>query len=419
MKNIRIKIKPLLVKIQFQKVFVYSLGQFFNLVAPLVVVPYIVKTCGEENFGKTAIGMAMAFFIIVFTDFGSDILGVKQVSVNRHNVSDLSRTISLNFFLRFCMMVVFIIGFIILTLCVPYLREEKHLFLLSLTIVIGQFLNPGWILQGLEDFKLLSVFSVFSKLIYALFVFLLLKKESDYIFVNFAFGMGIIISGVVVLLYLKYLYKIKFVRVSLKEVTIYFRGNYSFVVSQIFTWLQLYFPVILIGLIGGDLLAGQFRVVDQILSIFKSFIIISFNFIFPKVCYEIGQGNRQLWSWKTYNFGVLFLIITLSIITYIFSFQLMDYYNTTNRYFLNNLMKVSLIYPIVFCITFAFKQLLLAIGENKSYSRITILMSIFTILGIIITFKWFGLFGVFYTLIFAELITGILFFLFLKRNRIF
>ena len=64
---------------------VYVFGQLFNLVTPLLVVPYIVFVCGEANFGKSAIGMAIVFFLIVFVDYGSDIIGVKEVSIQRHS----------------------------------------------------------------------------------------------------------------------------------------------------------------------------------------------------------------------------------------------------------------------------------------------------------------------------------------------
>lgn len=413
------KFQSLLFNLQLQKLFVYGFGQLINLAIPLLVVPYIVKISGEENFGKTAIGMSIAFFLIVFTDFGSDILGVRQVSVSRNNPEELNRTISLNYILKLSILVFFVLLFLVLASRVDYLKHEKNLFLLSLTIVIGQFLNPSWILQGLEDFGFFSFFSVLSKVLYAAFTFLLLKEEADYIFVNFSLGIGVVLSSIIALFYLKHRYKIQFVKISKNEIAAYFRANYSFVISQIFTWIQLYFPVILIGLIGGELLAGQFRVVDQILSIFKTFVIVSFNFVFPKVCYELGQKNRKLWSWKFYNLGIVSLVVFFSLITYVFSFQLMDFYNTTNRYFLNNLLRISLVYPIIFCIAFAFKQLLLAGGENKIYSRITVVMSIITILGIVFTFDKFGLFGVFYTLIFVELMTVMLFFLLVKRKKIF
>ena len=77
--------KKILFHQQFQKLGIYGFGQLFNLVTPLLVVPYIVSVCGEENFGKTAVGMAICFFLIVFIDFGSDINGVREVAVNRKN----------------------------------------------------------------------------------------------------------------------------------------------------------------------------------------------------------------------------------------------------------------------------------------------------------------------------------------------
>ena len=84
-------LKKILFHKQFQKLSVYGFGQLFNLVTPLLVVPYIVGVCGEENFGKTAVGMAIAFFLIVFIDFGSDIIGVRQVAVNRDNPEQLNK----------------------------------------------------------------------------------------------------------------------------------------------------------------------------------------------------------------------------------------------------------------------------------------------------------------------------------------
>ena len=84
-------LKKILLHQQFHKLSVYGFGQLFNLVTPLLVVPYIVSICGEENFGKTAVGMAIAFFLIVFVDFGSDIIGVREVSVNRDNPEVLNK----------------------------------------------------------------------------------------------------------------------------------------------------------------------------------------------------------------------------------------------------------------------------------------------------------------------------------------
>ena len=122
------KFKLLYSTMSLQKMFVYSFGQLFNLGIPLLIIPYVVKIFGEENFGKTAIGMSVAFFIIVFTDFGSDILGVRQVAINRNNISELNHTVSLNYILRLCILMIFLAVFTLLFLQVPYFRADKMLF---------------------------------------------------------------------------------------------------------------------------------------------------------------------------------------------------------------------------------------------------------------------------------------------------
>ena len=55
---------------QFQNLTIYGFGQVFNLITPLLVIPYIVLICGEEGYGKIGVGMALAFFIMVFILYG-------------------------------------------------------------------------------------------------------------------------------------------------------------------------------------------------------------------------------------------------------------------------------------------------------------------------------------------------------------
>ena len=133
---------------QFQKLSVYGFGQLFNLVTPLLVVPYIVSVCGEENFGKTAVGMAIAFFLIVFIDFGSDIIGVREVAVNRDNPEVLNKIFTTTYVVKgiILLLVLTVAGIIFHSF--PYFKSEKIMFTLGLSVLIGQFLNPTWFLRN-------------------------------------------------------------------------------------------------------------------------------------------------------------------------------------------------------------------------------------------------------------------------------
>ncbi|MBC8883671.1 oligosaccharide flippase family protein [Flavobacterium piscinae] len=69
----------------FQNFSIYGIGQFFNLLTPLIVAPYIISICGEEGFGKVGIGLSFVFILTVLVDFASGINGVKEISVHRNN----------------------------------------------------------------------------------------------------------------------------------------------------------------------------------------------------------------------------------------------------------------------------------------------------------------------------------------------
>ena len=69
--------------------FIYGLGQAINLVSPFLVMPFLIYTCGQENYGKIGVGFALALILNSIVDYGSYINGVKEISINRTDQSIL------------------------------------------------------------------------------------------------------------------------------------------------------------------------------------------------------------------------------------------------------------------------------------------------------------------------------------------
>ena len=224
---------------QFHKLSVYGFGQLFNLVTPLIVVPYIVNICGEEIFGKTAVGMAIAFFLIVFVDYGSDIVGVREISINRDNHVNTEKIFLTTYAVKFFILIAVLL---IATLCflyIPYFRKEKILFIFSLSVLIGQFINPTWFLQGVENVRWITLLNIISKIIYLAGIFLTIKTVDDYIYINLWWGLGMIIANLIVLIlvFKKHNFSLKII--PLVEIKKHLRNDFSMFSSQIFVSLQL------------------------------------------------------------------------------------------------------------------------------------------------------------------------------------
>ena len=402
---------------QFQKLSVYGFGQLFNLVTPLLVVPYIVSICGEENFGKTAVGMAICFFLIVFIDFGSDIIGVREVAVNREKHQELNKIFTTTYAVKAIILVAVLLITSILIVSIPFFKTEKTMFFLGFSVLVGQFINPTWFLQGIENVKWITVLNIISKSIYLIAIYTLIKQESDYVFVNLWWGIGMIIANLFVFALILNKYQFSFSNLNITEVRKHIRNDFSMFSSQIFVSLQMYAPVVLISYFGSNLMAGQYRIVEQIIVIFKTYIFLFFNYVFPKVCYLLEKDYKKgMRNWKIYN-GVNFVFVILGMtLFFVFSYEIVSYFNPTNRYVLSSLLEVAVFIPVLLAISIPLKQLVLGYNFKKFYVSLTSIMVVFNLLAIVLILPYYQVYGVFYSLIATDLII-IIFYLYRLKSK--
>ena len=403
---------------QNTNLFVYGLGQGFNLITPLLVVPYIVSICGIENYGKVSIGMAISFFLMVFIDYGSDIIGVKDIAVNRENKDALEKIFITTFTSKLILLVGVIGSTAVLFLYVPFFNTEKALFFLGLPILLGQCINPTWFLQGIENFKWITILTIISKLIYLIGIFFFIHQENDYIYINLWWGIGTVLANGFTTLYFINKKGFSFKKLQKQEVLALLRGNFSMFTSQIFVSLQMYAPIMLIGFFGNNLMAGQYKIVEQIIVVFKTYIYLFFNFVYPRVCYLLEKSTKEgLRFWKTYN-GINFVFIAVSmVVIYIFSTQAVAYFSKTDSVEISGLLDLAVLIPLFLAISIPLKQLILGLNQQRFYIQITTTMVVVNLVLMVVLLPHYKLYGVFITLILTEAATIAIYY-FNLRNKI-
>lgn len=402
---------------QFTNLIIYGFGQGFNLITPLLVVPYIVSICGEEGYGKIGVGMALAFFIMVFIDYGSEIVGVKDVAVNRDDNDKLESIFISTYTAKFLLLIVMLFFTSVLFYFIPYFSKEKMLFFLSLSMVVGQFINPTWFLQGVENFKWITILNILSKVIYLAGIFLFLKKPEDYILSNLIWGIGMIAANGVAWIYIVYKYSFSFSNLKKEEVGQIIKQNFSIFSSQIFVSLQMYSPIVLISFFGGNTLAGQFKIVDQIIVIFKTYLLLFFNFVYPRVCYLLDTSKKEaLRFWKTYNgLNALFILTSMLVVAF-FSVKIVTYFNPKGIMEISNLLKMAILIPILQSITIPLKQLVLGSNKQRQYVKTTMMITVVSLTVIVIVTPFYHVFGVLFALIITEILTTAIFYSIIKKD---
>lgn len=370
-----------------------------------------------EKFGIVSIGQSLAFILIVIVDYSSYIKGVKDISINRNNKGILQEILTTIFFSKFILLLLVIFICTLMIYFIPFFWDEKKVFFFSIAIVIGQFLNPTWFFQGLENFKWITLINIFSKVIYVLGVLIFVNSPGDYYLVNFFFGFGLGFSGLIALFSNRRIINFNCKDLNINNVIKYLKNDLSFCISQLFLATRNYSSVIIIGFISGDLNAGQFKVVEQIINFFRTYLQMFFKFSLSYVCFEVDKNIKQgIVLWKKYNLINLFVLTVMLMIVFLFSKDVLLFFKVKSDFNLMNLyLKTALFIPFLIGITLPLEQLLFSLDMNKEYVKTTLFISLFNTILLVIVLTFSNLFYVFLALIFVEICLLVLYWILLKN----
>ncbi|WP_396156327.1 oligosaccharide flippase family protein [Flavobacterium sp.] len=402
---------------KFKNFIIYSFGQAVNILSPLLITPYLIFVCGLDKLGIIAMGQSLAYILIVIVDYSSYVIGVKEISINRNDKQRLEELFKTIYFAKLFLLFSVLLLVLLLVCFIPFFNKNSSTILFSFLIILGQFVNPTWFLQGVENFKWITIINILSKVVYVVGVFIFVKSQSDFVYANFWLGFGAIISGLIGLIYIIREYKFKFNHISFIQVKELLINDFSFCVSQLFFAIRNYSTVLIIGFFAGDYIAGQFKVVEQITSLFRTYLQMFFKFSYSYVCFEVDKSiNKGLLLWKKFNSFNFILVFGLLLFTYLFSHSVLLFFKVDNTVFnrLETYLHIALLIPFFTAITLPLEQLIFSLNKNKIYIRLTIATTIFNIVGISFLMIFFGLLQVFFLLIITELFLITIYFSILK-----
>ena len=386
---------------------IYGIGQAVNIISPLLITPFLIYTCGLDKLGVIAIGQALAYILIVIVDYSSFIIGVKETTINRANYKVLENTFVTNYAVKTLLLIIVLLFLFFLILFVPYFNEIWLTILFSSTIIIGQFINPTWFLQGLENFKAITIINIFGKIIYFIGVFVFINSVDDYVYANLWLGFGTIIANSLGFFWVLKTNKFLFKNLKNQDVITLLKRDFTFCVSQLFFAFRNYSPVIIISFIGGNFIAGQFKVIEQILNFLRTYLQLFFKFSYSYVCFEINKNllkGKQLWT-KFNGLNYIFLVVVLFGV-YFFSTPVLEFFRV-EEILINKLEKylhIALFIPLLIGCTLPLEQLIFSLNKNKEYIRITVIITLFNTIGLAFVMKFYQLKEVFFMLIITELI---------------
>lgn len=398
---------------------VYGSGQIINLIAPLLIAPFIISKCGIENFGKVGVVTSVFLILSLFIDFGSTLIGVKEISINKDKKDYIRNYLNTVYSLK---IIIFLLILFIILITIFFLRNtiDYKLYLFSIPMLLAQVFNPLWIYQGEEDFKTSNIIIFISKGVYVVSVILLIKNKEDYIYIIPLLGLANF-----------FIYFIYFVKIhkhnnlllfsnSYENLKIESLNTYSILLSNIFISIYINAPIIIVKYILGDYAAGIYKIGDMLLTIYRSYLSVFFNVSFPKFCNFQTQNLKKGFSYlKSINIlNIVFLLIS-SVIIYFAAIIYISNFSIDNN--INNTILFCskfLFIPIVIALNIPFYQILIFNNQQKAILKIIFSSTIIMLLMCYFLTLKYNVLGTLVSIYISESLTTLLIIIYFYKKHL-
>lgn len=371
-----------------------------SLIIPIITLPYIIRVIGLENYGILAVATSLITYFITVTDYSFNITATRDVALHKKSFNQLcliySKVLTVKFFFA-------IISFLIILTVVnliPLLRENFSVFIVVSFQLLANVLFPQWYFQGIEKMKYIAIVKVFIQIIFAVSIFVLIKKESDFILYVMILSASQIFSGLLGQFLLVYKFKLKFNLISFKSFKKTLKSNFPIFVNQLFPTIYNNTSTFLLGFFVTNELVGIYAAIRKIIDIcsilLKTFSKVFFPFL-----------SRNHGAFKVYK-SLLLKTTLILIILILVSSNLIFWYLSIDweySFYILLILSLSLLGFSLYDI-YGLNYLIIK-HHDKLVMRNTIYMSLISFVLAFPLISYLGIFGGAITLLLARSLMGL------------
>lgn len=225
-------------------------------------------------------------YFVILTDYGFNLSATRSVSVNREDSAKISEIVCSVLIIK---TIFLFVGFGVLcgvVFSIPQFKADWQLFLLTYGIVIGQAFFPVWFFQGMEKMKYITALNITARLIFTVFIFVLIRDRSDYLYYPILYSIGFITAGVISLYIIFRQFRVKPVLPSFKIIYGYFKESTQFFLSRASVSVYTASNTIVLGLFAGPTAVGYYASAEQLYKGMQGLFIPLITVLYPYISKE-------------------------------------------------------------------------------------------------------------------------------------
>lgn len=394
------------------------INQFFNLIVPLLVFPFLLKTLGLELFGLYSFAYSATLFCFMFCDYGFNFSGSKYIAINKLDIQKRDTAFSAIVTLKGLIAIVISILWIAFVFYYPIFKNNLNFGLLFLGMILGNAINLQWFFQGIEKLGWYSTINSVIKLASNIAILVLVKSAADINLIPLIYSSAFILTGLITYLIAIYSEKISFISSSIITFKQFLKEGFDYFITISTTSLVFNGTIIILSFFENSILIiGAFAALDRIIKILVSIYVPYSTAMYPRnmANFQIGYAEGRKSVIKYGTFALIFSIVTVVIIC-LFSDEIVFFLNPKLVIYSNWLKLFSFWFFFIVFNNLMGYHFLNGLNKSAIFRNINIVYTLITVALMVVGGYLFSFKGVIVSVLLGEVLLAIM--LLIKTRQI-
>lgn len=277
-----------------KNVFSLTIVQIATYVLPLISVPVISRIIGPEKYGIINFSAAFVVYFTLLIGYTFDFTATRKIAKDSENENLRNNVFSEVFYTQCILFLFSTITFIILLVTVQELKENRTIIILSYLICISTLFTQNWLFQAMQDLSKVAVFNVISRILFTVTILITVRREGDYIWQPFLIGIIQIIIALCSFIWAYKKYKIKLIKISLTRCFKVLWEERMIFFSLVFVNLYTSTNTLILGLNQNAEQVGYYTAGQRLIIISQSVLAIPLTqAFFPYIGKAFGESREK------------------------------------------------------------------------------------------------------------------------------
>ena len=280
-----------------------------SIIFPVITFPYASRILLPEGIGKVNFANSVVSYFIIIAGLGIGTYATREASKVRDDKTQLTKFSKEIFSINLISTAIAYILFFIAFIFIPKLNPYRTMLLICSTKILFTTLGMDWFYSALEDFKYITLRSVFFQAISLVFLFIFVRTKDDILWYT-TFGIISSVGSNICNLF----YCTKFINLRLKiklELKKHIKPIFTFFGMTLATSIYTMLDTTMLGFLSTNTEVGYYSAATKISHMVLSLITAITTVLLPRMSLYINKNDMN--SFKTLTNKTVSIITLLSI----------------------------------------------------------------------------------------------------------